>query len=293
MAEIAARQHGVVAREQVVRAGIPPHAIDHRVKQGRLEVLYRGVYRVGPLGGNREREMAAVLASGDGSVVSHRSAAAVWGHIPRAPASATVDTIIPGGRRRPGPGVRAHRVALAGDEVTRRDGLPITTPARTLLDLAACAEPRELERALAWADREQQLRGDDLAVLLARYPRRGGTRALRALVDEEARPSLTRSEAEERFLELIRKAGLRRPKANVVVRGCEADFFWPAERLVVEIDGFAYHASRTAFERDHQRDGILTAAGLRVMRVTWRQLTAKPELLLVQVAQALARTGGH
>ena len=190
-------------------------------------------------------------------------------------------------------GIRVHRVGrLDPDETTRRDGLPITTPARTLFDLAGCLDPRDLERAVARADRQRLLDREDVRALLSRYPCRRGGGSLRALLDGDPVPSLTRSEAESRLLELIRQGRLTPPETNVIVQGYEVDFLWRAERLVVEVDGFAFHSARDEFERDRHRDGVLLAAGLRVMRVTWRQITRNPEALLVRLAQALAGSRG-
>lgn len=288
--ELAATQHGVVTREQLVRAGVPAHRIEYRLKAGRLRSLHRGVYGVGPVAATREREMAAVLACGERAVLSHVTASVAWGFVP-APATAAppVDVTIRAGWRAPGPRVRVHRCrTLAPDEITSRDGLPITTPERTLLDLATGVRGRELERALARADREGLLDRGTLERIMGRNPGRRGTRRLRALLTDGVPPALTRSEAETRFLTLIRKARLRAPETNVIVRGHEVDFLWRAERLVVEIDGFAFHSSRSAFEADRRRDRVLAAAGLRVIRVTWAQLTKEPEELLAQVILALA-----
>lgn len=194
--------------------------------------------------------------------------------------------------RAPRRGVRVHRVGpLAADEVTQLDGVPITTPARTLLDLAACASDRALERALARADREGVVERESIERLMARHPRRPGTRRLAALLAGGKRPAFTRSEAEASFLALIRKARLREPEANVVVRGYEVDLLWRADRLAVEIDGFAFHSSRTVFEADRQRDAVLAASGFRVVRVTWAQLSKEPEALLARIPQALVTAG--
>jgi very-short-patch-repair endonuclease len=144
-----------------------------------------------------------------------------------------------------------------------------------------------LEQALALADRKRISYRKPLELLLARYPRRRGGPLLRTLLADPDGPAFTRSEAEERFLALIRKAGLRPPKLNVKVRGFEVDALWRTERLVGEIDGYAYHSTRVDFERDRDRDGVLAAAGFRVMRIFWHQLTQEPEALLVRLAQAL------
>lgn len=287
--DLARRQHGVVARSQLLEAGVPVHAIDNRLKAGRLDGLFRGVYGVGPVRAPLGREMAAVLACGEHSVLSHDSAGALWSL--RTPESheGGIEVSLQRGDRNPGPGVRVHRVApLEVDEVTVLEGIPITTPARTLLDLAPRLGGRELERALARLERRSPGGRSEVEMLLARYPRRPGTRVLRSLTADGG-PALTRSEAESRFLALVRKARLAGPEANARVRGYEVDFFWRVARLVVEIDGFAFHGSSDAFERDRQRDALLVAAGFRVVRVTWRQLVREPEVVLARLAQALVR----
>lgn len=285
----AARQHGVVSRAQLLAAGAPAHRIDYRLRTERLEIIHRCIYRSGPVEGRRAKEMAAVLACGAAAVVSHRSASAVWLLTPPRRTNAPVDVSVPGSRHGPREGVRLHRVRpMKEDEVMHKEGLPITTPVRTLLDIAGVVGKGELERALARADREGLADFRSIDQILSRYPRRRGTRQLRRLIGSDS-PALTRSEAEERLLELIRRARLRQPRTNANVSGHEVDFVWHAERLVVEVDGFAFHSSRSAFESDRRRDADLAAAGFRVMRVTWRQLSSEPEAILVRVAQALGR----
>ncbi|HEX6939899.1 MAG TPA: DUF559 domain-containing protein [Longimicrobiales bacterium] len=287
IASIASRQHGVVTRGQLLAAGIGADVIDRRLKAGVLHPLHRGVYRVGPVAAPRAREMAACLACGRSAVVSHGSAAALWGFLPAATHRAPVDiTITRGNRRRSG--VRVHRVhRLSSDEVTKLDSIPLTTPARTLLDLSGTIEPRALEQALAEAFAQRLARPAAIRKVLARHAARPGARTLARLL-QAGPPALTRSEAEERLLRLIRQAALDPPEVNVRVAGPRVDFFWREQRLVVEVDGFAFHASPHAFERDRRRDAALTAAGMRVMRVTWRQIVEEPEAVLVRIAQALA-----
>jgi very-short-patch-repair endonuclease len=174
------------------------------------------------------------------------------------------------------------------DETTTCKGIPITTPARTVLDLAADSTERELEQALAQAEARHLTSRRKLLLLLARYPGRRGVRALRRLLERDARPALTRSEAEERFLALIRKSGLPHPDVNVNLGRYEVDFLWREHRLVVEIDGYAHHSDRESFEADRARDAWLAAQGHTVIRVTWRQLVDEPEVVLARVAEALA-----
>jgi very-short-patch-repair endonuclease len=285
---LAARQHGVVRRAQLLEAGVAPHAVAYRVAKGRLHPLHRGVYRVGPVAAPLEREMAGVLACGATAVLSHHSAGGVWTLLSRGPGVVPVEVSSQGGYRAPDRGLRLHRVVpFEADEVTTFEGIPITTPARTLLDLAGRLDVWELERAVARADRQKLVTIEALDALLARHPGRAGCRALRAVLGRNGGSLLTRSDAEARFLGLVREALLPPTEANVAVEGFEVDFLWRGARLVVEVDGFEYHASRSAFERDRRRDAVLAASGFRVIRVTWRQLTSEAKPLLARVARAL------
>jgi very-short-patch-repair endonuclease len=293
MRSLAARQHGVVARAQLLEAGVPAHAIDHRLARRRIDLVHRGVYRVGPAALPHERELAAVLAYGSSAVLSHRSAALLHGLVAASSCDATVDVIVAGGHRTPLPGLRVHEVScLPADEVTIVDGIPVTVPARTLLDLAGQGDLRALEQAMAQAERAGLAPRADLARLATRHQHRRGMAAIRRLLAAGTEPAFTRSEAEIRFLALVRKAQLPTPATNAALCGYEVDFLWRAEGLVVEIDGFAFHASSAAFERDRRRDGVLAASGFRVLRVTWRQISGEPEALLVRLAQALVQRRG-
>jgi very-short-patch-repair endonuclease len=155
--------------------------------------------------------------------------------------------------------------------------------------LANALSLRELEQALAQAERHNLSTRSKLLALLDRYPRRAGTGALRTLLQDPGQPAFARSEAEERFLALMRRAQLPTPDLNVAIRGYEIDFLWRDEQLAVEIDGFAFHGDRRAFEADRRRDAELAGRGLQVIRVTWRQIVDEPEATLTRVAQALAR----
>lgn len=285
---LAAKQHGVISRAQLRQMGVPYHRIDYRLKAGWLVPVHAGVYRVGALVMPRHLEMAAVLACGPGAAVSHASAGALHEMLSAPAGSSPVHISTTRDVRLLAASVRIYRATeLPPNELTQLEGIPVTTPARTLLDLAGYLSTRELERVLARSYRRGLLEREQILSLLSDHPRRRGNGRLRALLDSATDPAHTRSEAEERFLALVRKGALPSPEMNVVVCGFEVDTFWRMERLVVEVDGFAYHSSPTAFERDRYRDGVLTASGLRVMRVTWHQLTQEPESLLVRLARAL------
>ena len=268
IAALAERQHGVVARRQLVARGVGARAIDHRLKCGRLHLVHRGVYAVGHrLLSQRGRWMAAVLASGSGAVLSHRSAAALWDIRPTSRPSVEVTTPR---RLHARPGLHPHRAVLPTDEVTVLDGIPTTTPARTLLDLAAVVPSQTLERAL---DEAEILRLPGPHTLLDRYPRKRGAATLRTLLLTSRSPTPTRTELEARFLTFLDDWGFDRPEVNTIIEGLEVDAAWRHAQLIVELDGYETHGTRAAFERDRKRDRQLAAAGWRVIRLTWRQLS--------------------
>jgi very-short-patch-repair endonuclease len=264
IAGLAARQHGVVARRQLVRLGLSAKAIRHRARTGRLHLIHRGVSAVGHARlTQRGWWMAAVLAAGEGAVLSHRSAAALWGL--GLGASGRVDVTVAKERRRPGSAI--HEARLEPDEGTVRDGIPVTTVARTLLDLAATAPRRDTERALREAERRRLGDRASVAVLLERHRGRKGTATLRALL-ARATDGITKSELEEAFLTFLDDRRFSRPSLNVHVEGFECDCYWAAARTVVELDGRAFHDDDDAFEDDRARDRRLQAVGIRTMRVT-------------------------
>lgn len=269
IAPVAARQHGVVTTRQLAAAGLGRNAVAHRVATGRLIPRHRGVYQVGPVPGVYAREMAAVLATG--GVLSRQSAAAIWGF--RVDHEDEIHVTTAGHATRPRHGVRVHRAASLTAAVHAQ--LPLTTPTQTLHDLAPLLPRRELDRAVE----EAVIRG------LARPADLSTRPALRRAALAE--PALTRSEAERRLLKLIRAAKLPVPQTNTVVAGWEVDALWSARRLVVEVDGYAYHGNRAAFERDRRKDAALTAAGYRVVRVTWRQIVDEPHALVALLARLL------
>jgi very-short-patch-repair endonuclease len=260
--ELAGRQHGIVTTAQLLNAGVGRRSIARRVANGWLVPLHRGVYKVGPVAARYGREMAAVLACGDGAALSHQSAAAIWGFGRRddvVHVSVTRDV-------RSREGVRVHRTLSLKAAV--HNGLPLTTPARTLTDLGRLLTSDELDRATEQAH-----------ILGLVIP------------DGEDRfPEFTRSEAERRLKALCRAANLPMPRTNARVAGYEVDAFWPAQRLVVEVDGWRYHSTRQAFERDRRKDAALQVAGYRVLRVTWRRLRYEPIALSAQLGALLSVT---
>ncbi len=289
IADRSACQHGVITRRQLLEAGLSPSAVDRRLMSGRYHAIHSGVYLILPFPVQHTREMAAVLASGRGAVVSHVSAAPLWGL--RAIAEGPVDVIAPGncGRRK---GIRVHRVRLPEGERTVRYRVPVTTPARTLLDLASVLEARELEGVVARAEREALVRPDELAKLVERHAGQRGARAIRRVFQLPGAPALTRSAAEAELLALVREAGLPPPECNVSIGRYEIDFIWRKARLAVEVDGFRYHSSRPRFEGDRRKDAELVATGLTVLHLSWRQVAEQAMATAVRLGLTLAPRPG-
>jgi Protein of unknown function (DUF559) len=229
-----------------------------------------------------------VLWLGPDALISHRSAAAVWDLLPTI--RSTIDVTHPGRSRHSRPGILVHRVRrlhIADRNV--RDGIPVTGVARTLLDLAEVVSPRQLERSVEQAERLRLFDLGEVEDLFERSRGRRGLRPLRALLgDAVAEPPPTRSELERCFLDLCRGASLPRPAVNIWVAGFEVDALWRRQRLVVELDGHAFHNSRGAFERDRFRDAELQLAGYRVVRLTHRRLAREPAAVAALLRALLA-----
>jgi predicted transcriptional regulator of viral defense system len=285
LAALARSQYGVVSRRQIVELGLGRHQIARLLQRGRLHVLHRGVYAVGHRALTHDgRWMAAVLAAGPDAVLSHRTAAALWGI--RESSSSQIEITAPRERRRPG--VLIHSAALPADERDVHQGIPVTTPARTLLDLAAILGEHQLARACERAEALRLGSPTSLRDLVDRYPRRPGTPALRRLLDAGSIVDTdTRSGIERRLLSLLDAESLPRPLVNAPLElpglSIKPDFMWREQRLIVETDGFETHGTRDAFERDRARDRALQTAGWRVIRVTRRQLESETK----QIAAAL------
>lgn len=289
MAGLARRQHGVVARRQLREVGFSDRAIDRRLERSQLHEVFRGVFVFGPRRiGRNGRWMAAVLASGDGAVLSHRSAARFWRLLPLAVES--VDVTRPGRRVRRH-GIIGHRSDLQGDEWLVEDEIPVTSPFRTIFDLAAVVDKRTLERASHEAEVRELRDRVSLPMLLERYPGRRGARNVRAMLGSGEPVGITRNDFEEAFLALVDACGLPRPRMNadLAVRGrfIEIDALWEHERLAAELDSRGVHGTKKRFESDRLRDRILVAEGWRTMRVTWRQLQDEPEEIAADLRLAL------
>jgi very-short-patch-repair endonuclease len=233
--------------------------------------------------------MAAALSAGPSAVLSHRSAGSLWRILP--PLSIAPEVTRPTRSERRS-GLRVHCGVLRSDEITRLDGIPVTSAPRTVLDLAAVSNKRQMEKAL----NELEVRGitDDLSIpdLLERYPRKRGSAKLRALYREEtAVRGITRKELEEQFAVLLRSTDLPLPRLNadVAVQGrfFEADCLWADQRLIVELDGRAAHGTHRAFEKDRERDRLLQSEGWYVVRITWRQLRGEAPSVIADLRRML------
>ena len=287
---VGAARHRVVARRHLLAAGVGREAIKHRLAGHRLHRVHRGVYAIGtPQLDRLGRWIAAVLACGDGAVLSHRSAAALWGLL-RA-SDGPIEVTVPGhwSSRRPGIRVYGTRSLLRGD-VAHTRGIPCTNVERTLIDIADCPTA-ELERAVEQAFALHLLGRSRMAAALARANGRPGVGHLRRLLGRllDDLP-LTRSELERRFLKLVAGAGLAAPVVNRHRATHRVDFVWPGRRLVVETDGRATHDNPYAFHQDRARDLDLEVAGWHVLRLTWWQVIEEParvvELLTRRLAEA-------
>jgi very-short-patch-repair endonuclease len=277
LAELARRQWGVVTRAQLDELGVRDRGIADWVRSGRLHRLYRGVYAVGHDRLRLEgRLLAAVMACGPGAVVSHRDAAAVWDL--RQSNTPTIDVTVPSRNgRRPQRGIRIHRtVRLRPEEVTVRHGIPVTTVARTLLDLADVLDSQALKRAITEAEYLNRL---DMAAINAVVQNNPGRRGAKLMEAAGGRLHRTRSKLEQRFLGLLERYRVEEPETGIWIEGYETDFLWTRAGLVVELDGFAAHKTRAKFDADRLRDRRLWRAGLRTMRLTSEALDDEQAVL--------------
>jgi very-short-patch-repair endonuclease len=262
VARLAGRDHGVLTASELIGCGLTPTGIHRRLQAGRLHRLYRGVYAVGHAALSRAgRWLAAVKACGAAAVLSHQSAAVLWELLPRY--AGPIHVTVPATRKlRRQRGITVHRSrTLTRHDITRRHRIPVTTPARTLLDLKRVL-PREHWEAAVDRARARGFPAHDL-------------------VDEAP----TRSPLERELLRLCRSHRIPAPRVNVRVGPFVVDFLWPDCRLIVEVDGYEYHRARASFEADRARDAALTLQGYRVVRFTYRQVTEDP----VRVAAALRK----
>lgn len=288
LADLANRQYGVVSIRQLTGPlGYSQTAVSRGAAEGHLHRLYRGVYAVGhthlPLHG---KCLAAVLACGPDALLSHRSAAWLWGIVKGSPAPFEVTTPVPRKARKP---IRIHhsRILTADDRVLR-EGIPATALSRTLLDCAASQDFWLLQRML---ERSEELKLFDLGPveeLLERCGRHAGRGPLRRAIALYKPPAFTRSQFERRFLEAVLAHGLPRPAVNINVAGFELDLYWEDKRFAVELDSYATHGGHGAFERDRLRQEELLLAGIGMTRVTDVRFDREPHSVLKSVERLLA-----
>jgi very-short-patch-repair endonuclease len=290
VSELARRQWGVVTREQLIERGMGTRGISDWVRDGRLHRLHRSIYAYGHDRLRIEgRWLGAVLACGPGAVLSHRSAALLWEI--RQSGSGLVDVTVPSQNgRRERAGIRIHRSArLGAEQVTAQRAIPVTTLARTLLDLADVLHPQALRRAITEAEYRGRFDLTSLIAVVQNNPGRRGAKVMRAAEQAGHR---TRSPLEDRFLAFVDRWRVEEPESNVWLEGYEVDFLWRRVRLVVELDGAAEHGTRAAVRRDRRRDRVLWRAGFRTMRLTDDALDAEEEVAL-DLAQAGVRVEGY
>ncbi|HEV2790774.1 MAG TPA: DUF559 domain-containing protein [Solirubrobacterales bacterium] len=297
MAEIATAQGGVVSLEQLAQEGVSAKAAADRGRAGSFHRVHRGVYTVGHRSISRATHLrAALLACGEGAVISHGTAAAFWGlydHRPR-----LIDVTVPCEAGRKIDGIRCRRCRYPSEEeVTIRQGVRCTTVARTLVDLAGIWGTGSLRRAVERAAVLKHLDVDALDLAIHNAKRRRGMRILGAIADdwrtkEDKLPDV-RSDFEALVLPWLVRLGLPRPDCNVRMQidgeVLEVDFLWKEQRLVVETDGGETHETPVAFQRDRRRDQLLVASGYRVMRTTWKQMHQDLEGVVARISLALER----
>jgi hypothetical protein len=266
IAALAARQHGHVTRWQLLELGLGTNAISYRARLGRLHPVYPGVYAVGhrrthPI----DRAHAAVIACGPNAVLSHRSAASLWGFLARWEEPFEVTVAV---HQRP-KGIRVHRCRLTGADRRHQPGIPVTSPGRTVLDCAP--RVRNPIRFVNDALHSSWLTERQLIEAIERHPRASLVRAIVL-----GQPGVTRSVLEDRFVAFCKRHGLPEPEINAPVNGREADAFFRPERVIVELDSHEFHRDRSTFELDREKDADAAAHGLLTVRVTDERMTKDP-----------------
>jgi very-short-patch-repair endonuclease len=292
IAGVARLQRGRIAFRQLRAIGVGPASVAWLVAKGHLFPSLRCVFVVGHtaptvLGAETE----ALLSVRDGAALSHWSAAGLWGLW--TPAPTVVDVTVDSSSAATNPGVRVHRSRILESRDFRiKEALPVTSPARTLLDIAPTATDRQLEVAFDRGIAERTLRLSSVRDVLDRAGGHHGRVRLAGLLEQELGAStMTRSDSEERMLALMRQAGLPIPRVNASFGVWELDFYWPEAHFVVEVDSHAYHSSRYRFERDRRKDNALRRADIEVMRIVRREITERSHGLVADVTRALTRRG--
>jgi very-short-patch-repair endonuclease len=284
---VAARQHGVITARQLTSLGVGRGALAHRIKRGLLHPIHRGVYLWGAPGtGLLGRSQAAALVCGADALLTHDASAALQG-FRRAPAG-PLDVTVPGRRVRVR-GLRTHESPIVECERRTVRGIPVSSPARALLEIAPRLTTRELGDAVEQAQIKRLVTKQDIERAIERAGPRPGVVALRALLEE---PAFTRSRAERRVVALTRAARLPPPVFNAMVEGYEVDALWRRERVVLEYDSYEFHRTKAALVRDRAKTAALQRARYTVLRTTWVELTKQSHALIARTAEALALSAG-
>jgi hypothetical protein len=300
--KLVARQHGIVARPQLLALGFSAKAIQHRIEYGRLHPVARGIYAVGwPYLDRRRRWATAVLAAatgdhanhlptqpylGSGTILSHRSAAELWGVATESRGRIDISVCRKQSVRRPGLWVR-RRPSLSAAETRLHEGLPVTSPVQTLIDIATELDPIAIERAVNDADKRNLVDPEALRLALDQHAGEPGVRLLREILDRLTF-RLSDSDLEIYFRPIAASAGLRAPLSKQKVNRFEVDFFWPDLGLVVETDGLRYHRTPSAQKRDARRDRAHVLAGMTPLRFTHYEIRHEPRRVRSDLSRALA-----
>jgi predicted transcriptional regulator of viral defense system len=287
VAALAGRRKGIVTRRQLVACGMTDRMIAVRVRRGWLHPVYRGVYAVGHASLSETAAfIAAVLACGADATLGFHAAAAhldMLGHDGRDP-----DVIVPRNGGRKIDGIRVHRSRLDRRDVWTRDGIRVTSPARTILDLAATTGPKALRRLTRQAQAEQHVNVRQLLDVIDRHPHHRGAARLRATIADG--PAPTRSDHEDLVLDLIDRAGIARPELNAWLhldgRHISPDMLWRAQRVAIECDSRRWHSDPLTRQDDADKQAILEAHGYRVLRITWRQAVGRPRQTVARISGA-------
>jgi hypothetical protein len=286
LAALAHRQHGVVSRQQLLDHGVRAEAITYRLKVGRLHSVHRGVYALGhsrlP---QRGVWLAAVLACGDRALLSHHHAAALWGLTRGGGRPIHVSS----STRHVRQGLVIHRGNIHEEDRARVDEIPVTSISRTLLDLAEVVDAQRLARIFEEADRLRLLELRAVERACDRGRGRRGVAAVRKLIAAAREPETPGSPLEQRFAEFCQEVGVPLPVFNTTVLGFQVDALWPRARLMVELDGYASHRHRAAFERDRTRDALMQVADYRIIRLTHRRLDEEKENVERELRSLLGR----
>lgn len=287
IAAIAGGQDNVIDLAQLAAAGMDRKTLQRRLAAGLMQRRHRGVYIVGaarPTFWASSR--AAVMAVGEDSAVSHRAALALLGLA--SPPAGPIDVTVTGRGACRRPGITIHRSTLAGVELLRPRGIPITSAARTICDVAATDPTHVIEELLKEARVQRIISDRELYAVIDRVPHRAGAALVRELLRDESEAGYSRSAAERRLRRLVCDGDLPEPVYNQPLLEFHPDALWTAERIALEVDGRRYHSHPRAFESDRRRDQILAAHGYVVIRVTWRQLVREPMAVAVRIGQAIA-----